>query len=115
MSKDLFSPVNYDEAFPTPEAVVAPVVPEEPMTVERAIALINAELAKVPLGTSKMVPHAIQINPKSTPFLITLNTFQSDPTVDQATALVNLAAQDFGTTFSRFVSSTVAPLFKKGK
>ena len=113
--KDLFTPVNYDEQFPTAtQAATAPAV-EEPMTAERVVETINAELQKIQLGTSKMTPHAVQVKEGSTPFLHMLKTFAIQPTVDTALSLVSVAKQDFGTTFGRFVESLVTPLFKGSK
>ena len=115
MSKDLFTPVNYDEQFPTAApAATAPVV-EEPMTPERVVEAINAELQKIQLGTSKMTPHAVQVREGATPFLHMLKTFALMPTTDTAVALVSVARQDFGATFGRFVESLVTPLFKGSK
>lgn len=115
MSKDLFTPVNYD-AMAEPEAPAAPKTdaPRAAQTPEEAVEIINAELTKIPLGTSKLVPHAIQIREGSTPFLMALKTFLSDPSLDQALALINMANQDFGYTFGLFVKATVSPLFTKG-
>ena len=115
MNKDLFTPVNYDEQFPTAvPAAPAPVV-EEPMTPERVVEAINAELQKIQLGTSKMTPHAVQVREGATPFLHMLKTFALQPTVDTALALVSVAKQDFGTTFGRFVEALVSSLFKEKK
>ena len=115
MSKDLFTPVNYDEQFPTPAVAAPEAAPELPSTPAQVVDAINAELQKIQLGTSKMTPHAVQIKEGSTPFLHSLKTFSVDPTVDTAVALVSLAKQDFTITFGRYVESLVSPLFKGKK
>ena len=116
MSKDLFTPVNYDEFQKdlSPAADKALIV-ELVETPARAVELINSELQKIQLGTSKMTPHAIQVKEGSTPFLHALRTFSVEPTVNTAVALVALAKQDFSATFGRFVESLVSPLFKGKK
>ena len=115
MSKDLFTPVNYDEQFPQDAPGVPAVAAEQPLTAAQVVDVINNELQRIQLGTSKMTPHAVQVKEGSTPFLHALKTFSVDPTVDTAVALVSLAKQDFTITFSRFVESLVSPLFKGKK
>lgn len=110
MSKDFFTPVEYEETVPETKPVKVPE--EEPLTLEQAIARINAELEKIQMGTSKLVPHAIQIRPGAVPFLKALETFQANPTLNQAIKLTNIAAQDFSAAFSRFVLATVSPVVK---
>lgn len=112
MSKDIFTPVNYDEAFPPAPQATASVVPETPKTAAEVVEAINAELQRIQLGTSKMTPHAVQVREGSTPFLHSLKTFSAEPTVDNAVALVSISKQDFSATFARYVESLVTPLFK---
>lgn len=115
MSKDLFTPVNYDEQFPATPPEIPATALEQPSTPAQVVEAINAEIQKIQLGTSKMTPHAVQVKEGSTPFLHALKTFSVDPTVDTAVALVSLAKQDFTITFGRFVESLVTPLFKGKK
>ena len=114
MSKDLFTPVNYDAIGEAPVKAEQVSTVRVAQTPEEAVEIINAELTKIPLGTSKLVPHAVQIREGSTPFLVAVKTFLSDPSLEQALALVSLAHQDFGHTFGLFVKATVSPLFVKG-
>jgi hypothetical protein len=108
----LFSAVDYDAAFPK----VVATTPVQAAVVERTskqvIALINDELQKIALGTSKLTPHAVQVRQGSTPFISALKTFEVDPKVLQAVHLVAVARQDFGTPFGDFVESLVTSLFK---
>ena len=115
MSKDLFTPVNYEKEFEMFETPVITLAAEQPLTAAQVVDAINNELQKIQLGTSKMTPHAVQVKEGSTPFLHSLKTFSVEPTVDTAVALVAVAKQDFTITFSRFVESLVSPLFKGKK
>lgn len=115
MSKDLFTPVNYDEQFPTPAPAETESAREQPLTPAQVVDAINSELQRIQLGTSKMTPHAVQVKEGSTPFLHALKTFSAEPSVDTAIVLVALAKQDFSAAFGRFVESLVSPLFKGKK
>jgi hypothetical protein len=108
----LFNAVDYEAAFPVKPVPRAPTAaPAEVLTSAKAIALINAELEKIAVGTSKMTPHAVQVRKGSTPFLAALRTFEVVPELLQAVALIEVGRQDFGHTFGDFVEKLVRPLF----
>jgi len=114
MSNDLFKPVDYDFEFPVvPVASTSAAAPEEEVTIAQVIARINEELQKITVGTSTMTPHAVQVRQGSTPFISALKTFEVWPKALQATQLVEVARQDFGTTFGDFVEKLVTPIFKR--
>lgn len=108
----LFNAVDYEAAFPVKPVPRAPTAaPAEVLTSAKVIDLINAELEKIAVGTSKMTPHAVQVRKGSTPFLSALNTFGVEPKLLQAISLIEIARQDFGQTFGDFVEKLVQPLF----
>ena len=117
MSKDYFTPVDLDAAFPAPveEVKVPSIDPAAVKAKEEYIGIalrdINQELQRVRSGSSKYVVSAQQFNESKTPFCIALkNLNQSTKTAD-AFIMIALARQDFGEKFANFVIECFKPIY----
>ena len=118
MSKDYFTPLDLDAAFPKP-AEPTPVPSGDPAkdhakaeAIVYARQMINEELSRVRTGTSKHVTTALQFTENKTPFCIALSMLPPDrATPVDALRVVALAKQDFGDKFANFVLEQFKPIF----
>lgn len=117
MSKDYFTPVDLDAAFPALEETskVPSCDPAADKAREEAIGgavkTINDELQRVRTGTSKHVSTAQQFNEAKTPFCLLLSRLPAKATAIEALQVVAMARQDFGEKFANFVLETFKPIF----
>ena len=117
MSKEYFTPVDLDSAFPK-EAEPVQVPSGDPAeahaqaeAITQARQIINEELMRVRTGTSKNVTTAQQFTENKTPFCIALGRMPPTATAVEALTVVALAKQDFGEKFANFVLEVFKPIF----
>lgn len=117
MSKDYFTPIDLDAAFPK-EAEAVTVASGDPAqeharaeAIHEAKRLINDELQRVRTGTSKHVSTAQQFNETKTPFCLLLSRLPTNATPVDALQIVAMAKQDFGDKFANFVLEIFKPIY----
>ena len=117
MTKQYFTPIDFDKEFPiAPVPVKVPSRdPNEEKIKEESIGLarqkINEELQRVRTGSSKLVSTAQHFNEGKTPFCIALAQLPAQATTVEALKLIAIARQDFGEKFATFVLDVFKPIF----
>lgn len=121
MSKEYFTPVDFDALYPPAPKTVVPPSPSPEQNVAKAEAVYDAvrtisfQLTAIRSGDSTIIKQAIQFTPEKTPFCIALERVrtmeQKNLNKAQVLQLVALARQDFGELFATFVLEKFKPVF----
>lgn len=117
MSKNYFTPIDLDAAFPVPQEPVKPPSGDPALDRSKVEAIfyingqINDELSRIRSGNSKNVPTAQQFTESKTPFCIAITHLSGKSTSVDVLKVVALAKQDFGDKFANFVLELFKPLF----
>lgn len=117
MSKNYFTPIDLDAAFPTPvEPVKAPsgdpaAVQAQAEAIVYVRGLVNDELQRIRTGNSKTVSTAQHFNETKTPFCIAMSQLPATATAVDVLQVIALAKQDFGDKFANFVLDLFKPIY----